>query len=134
MPDLVEGPSPLRVEFAVSLPHSLLATISLMCAAAKFEGLGDWLQETRSRLAAELCDELCTLVGFPGRYERFNGELFARLPAHAMYTTFDDLMASLRSIGQSHHAAAIPHGAPRSARPACRVGRLPDRCRIGGGA
>jgi hypothetical protein len=98
MPDLIEGLSPLRIEFATSLSHSVLATASLMCASDKFEGLGDWLRETRARLPAELCEELCTLIGFPGRYQRLIGELAAHLPPEAFDMTFDELLAHLDGI------------------------------------
>ena len=67
MPNLLEGTSPLPISFAVSLPHSLLATASLMCASSEFEGLGDWLRETQARLPADQYRELCLLIRFPGR-------------------------------------------------------------------
>lgn len=98
MIDLVEGPSPLEVSFVVSLPHSLLATVSLVCASSEFEGLGDWLRETRARLPADLYDELCVLIGFPGHHQRFIGELSARLPDGAASLNFDELMAHLRAM------------------------------------
>ena len=72
MADLIAGLSPLPIRFSCSLAHSVLATASLLCAAPRFEGLGDWLRETRARLPVELCGELCTLIGFPGRHQRFD--------------------------------------------------------------
>lgn len=121
MIDLIKGSWPLRVDFCVSLPHSLLATISLMCASAEFEGLGDWLQETRVRLPADLCEELCVLIGFPGHHQRFIGELAARLPDDAMSMGFDELLAHLRGIPDVHYQLialrALARGTPLSPTP-----------------
>ena len=103
MIDLLEGPLPLHVNFVVSLPHSLLATISLVCASSEFEGLGDWLRETRARLPADLYEELCVLIGFPGHHQRFIGELSARLPDGAADLDYDELMAHLRAIPDVHY-------------------------------
>ncbi|NIV38328.1 MAG: hypothetical protein GWN58_55585, partial [Anaerolineae bacterium] len=98
MADLIEGLSPLRIGFGSSLTHSLLATVSLLCAAPRFEGLGDWLRETRAGLPEDLRGDLCTLISFPGRYQRFTGELVARLPAGAFDATFDELLTKLDAI------------------------------------
>jgi hypothetical protein len=98
MPELVEGPSPLSVRYVISLPHSLLATISLLCAVPRFEGLGDWLREARARLPGELLDALCFLVTFPGGYQRFTGELLAQLPTGVPEMTFEELMAHLEAM------------------------------------
>jgi hypothetical protein len=98
MADLVEGLAPLRIEFGFSLSHSVLATASLLCAAPRFEGLGDWLRETLARLPVELCEELCTLLGFPGRYQRFIGELVACLPAEVFDAGFEELVEYLERI------------------------------------
>jgi DNA-binding transcriptional ArsR family regulator len=103
MIDLIKGLSPLSIDFAVSLPHSLLATISLMCASSEFEGLGEWLRETLARLPADLCEELCVLIGFPGHHQRFTSELSARLPDGAASMEFDELIAHLRAIPGVHY-------------------------------
>ena len=130
MIDLIEGRSPLEVNFVVSLPHSLLSTISLMCASSEFEGLGDWLQETRARLPADLCEELCVLIGFPGHHQRFIGELSARLPDGAASLDFDEFMAHLRAIPDIHYQLmalqALARGTPLSPTPS-RLLDLLDR-------
>jgi hypothetical protein len=97
MPDILEGLSPLQINYALSLPHSLLATMSLMCAAPKFEGLGDWLREARTWLPADLLADICLLVTFPGGYQRLTGELIATLPADAMEWDYPQLMAHLEA-------------------------------------
>ena len=126
MADLIEGLSPLRIRFGCSLPHSVLATASLLCAAPRFEGLGDWLRETRARLPQDLCAELCTLIGFPGRYQRFTGELIARLPAEAFDAPFDELLAQLEAIPAVHYQLIALRALARGASPAPRPGELLD--------
>jgi DNA-binding transcriptional ArsR family regulator len=98
MPDLVEGPSPIEVSFSVSLAHSLLATVSLVCAVPSFEGLGEWLLEARAKLVPAQLAELCLLVGFPGHIQRFTAELAASLPAEAPELDQAGLMAHLERI------------------------------------
>jgi hypothetical protein len=95
MPDILEGLAPLQVNYASSLPHSLLATMSLMCAAPKYEGLGDWLREVRPHLPDDLLADICLLVTFPGGYQRLTGELAASLPDDATGLSFQQLMAYL---------------------------------------
>ena len=103
MPELIEGPSPLPTTFAVSLPHSLLSAISLMCAADEYEGLGEWLHQTRARLAPDLYAEICTAVRFPGQHHRFFGELAARLPHNSFDMNFDQFIEHLRAIPGVHY-------------------------------
>jgi hypothetical protein len=103
MPDLVEGLSPLKIDYAVSLPHSLLATIGLMCAVPRFEGLGDWLREARAQLPPSLRDELCLLITFPGKYQRFSAELMPYLPPDAPKMDFDQFLAHMQAIPGIHY-------------------------------
>ena len=117
MPILLEGRSPQRIEYGLSLPHSLLVTASLICAADRFEGLADWLRETRVRLPADLYGELCLMVGFAGRYERFTGELLAKLPADANTMAFDDLMAHLRAVPGVHYQTVALKALARGSTP-----------------
>jgi hypothetical protein len=108
MPELLVEPSPLDIRYAVSLPHSLLATISLVCACPRFEGLGDWLREARARMQADLLDELCLLITFPGHYQRFTGELLSQLPARAAEMTFDQLLQHLQAKpGRDYQQVAL---------------------------
>ena len=108
MPDILEGLSPLQVNYALSLPHSLLATMSLMCAAPRFEGLGDWLHEARTWLPADLLADICLLVTFPGGYQRLTGELIAALPANATELSYPQLMAHLEDIpGREYQRIAL---------------------------
>ncbi len=117
MPDLLEGPSPLSVNYSVSLPHSLLATIGLICAVSEFEGLGDWLGEARTRMPAHLQEELCLLITFPGLYQRFTGELLSRLPAGAMEMSFDQLLAQLQAMPGAQYQQAALQALARGATP-----------------
>lgn len=121
MPELIESPSPLPYDFAISLPHSLLSAISLMCASDEYEGLGEWLYQTRARLSADLYAELCTLIRFPGQHQRFFGELAARLPGDAVEMSFDRFMELLRGIPGIHYQLmalrALGRGSPPQPRP-----------------
>jgi hypothetical protein len=91
------------MKFAVSLPHSLLSAISLMCAADEYEGLGEWLYQTRARLQAEVYAEICTVVRFPGLHHRFFGELAARLPHDSFDMNFDQFIEHLRTVPGVHY-------------------------------
>jgi hypothetical protein len=117
VPELLESPSPLKIEYAVSMPHSLLATIGLMCAAPRFEGLGDWLLEARAQVPADLRDELCLLVTFPGRYQRFTAELVACLPPDAPSMDFDGLLIYLQAIPGIHYRLIALRALARGASP-----------------
>ncbi len=108
MPDLVKGLAPRRIQFLVSLPHSLLATASLICATSRFEGLGDWLREARALMPPDLLTELCLLVTFPGRYQRFTGELAAVLPADAGQLSFEQMQDRYRALsGDQYQQMAL---------------------------
>ncbi|MGD2207081.1 MAG: metalloregulator ArsR/SmtB family transcription factor [Anaerolineae bacterium] len=117
MPDILEGPSPLRIEYRVSLAHSLLATIGLVCAVPCFEGLGDWLRETRARMPDDLLSELCLLVTFPGKYQRFTAELTAHLPVEAFSLSFDQLMMRLDDIPGADYQLIALQALARGATP-----------------
>jgi hypothetical protein len=117
MPDLLAGPSAKRIEYTLSLPHSLLSTISLVCAAPKFEGLADWLREARLRLAPELLSELCLLVTFPGSYHRFTAELLACLPDAGVALGFDELMEHLETMPGSEVQEVALRALARGATP-----------------
>jgi hypothetical protein len=118
MPDLLEGSSPRTIRFAVSLPHSLLATIGLMCASPEFEGLADWLGEVYGRLPDDLRAELCLLVTFPGRYQRFTAEVIASLPTGAANLSFDGLTTHLEGIPGSDYQIMALQALARGATPA----------------
>ena len=124
MADLIRGLSPLPIRFSCSLAHSVLATASLLCAAPRFEGLGDWLRETRARLSADLCGELCTLIGFPGRHQRFTGELVACLPVQAFDATFDELLTLLEAIPDADYQMIALRALARGASPPPSPGAL----------
>jgi hypothetical protein len=103
MPGLVEGPAPLELHFAVSLPHSLLATAGLLCAAPRFEGLADRLWAIRNRVPADLLSELCVLITFPGSYQRFTSELIGRLPRQATSMDYPQFRAHLEAMPGIHY-------------------------------
>ncbi len=130
MPDLVRGSSPLKIEFTVSLPHSLLATAALLCAAPQYEGLGDWLREARATLPKDRLDELCLLVTFPGGYQRFTSELIACLPETASEMDFDELVAYLEGMPAVHYQRialrALARGAESPPGPAKLLDLLDD--------
>lgn len=97
MPDLVEGITPLKIDYAVSLPLSLLSTAGLMCATPRYEGLGDWLREARAQLSPDLREELCLLITFPGGYQRFTSELVSQI-LDMQEMDFDQFLARLQSV------------------------------------
>lgn len=98
MPTLLQGEALPKIQFVVSLPHSLLATASLLCAIPRFEGLGAWLHKTRDRLDPDLLQELCLIVNIPGRFPHFSTTLGAQLPDHAPDMDFDQFRAHLESL------------------------------------
>ncbi|MGD8790936.1 MAG: metalloregulator ArsR/SmtB family transcription factor, partial [Anaerolineae bacterium] len=93
----------LKIEYQVSLAHSLLATAGLVCAAPHFEGLSDRLWELRTRVPADLLTELCLLITFPGGYQRFTSELIGHLPDGAAAMGYRDLLDHLQSIPGIHY-------------------------------
>jgi hypothetical protein len=117
MPDLVEGTSPIEVDFTVSLAHSLLATVSLVCAVPYYEGLGDWLLEARAKLVPAQLAELCLLVGFPGHMQRFTAELAASLPADAPELDQSSLMAHLKAIPGNEYSQMALRALARGSTP-----------------
>jgi hypothetical protein len=133
MPDLVQGPEPIQYRFAVSLPHSVLATASLLCAAPRFEGLAEQLHVMRGLLSPELRDDLCLLMCFAGGYQRFSEQLMARLPAGTANMTFDAFIAHLEATPPIHYQwmalRALARGAGGRPAPAELFGlsRSPDR-------
>lgn len=127
MPSLLRVPSPLDARFAVSLPHSLLATISLLSVAADYEGLADWLRETRASMSADLLEELCLLVGFPGGYQRLTSELVACLPDGALELSFDELLAHLRAIPVEQYQLIALRALARGTEPRPTAAELLDR-------
>ena len=118
MPNLIRASSTPKVQYTVSLPHSLLATTSLVCAATRYEGLGDWLWEARTQIAPDLYQDLCLVITFPGGYQRFTAELIAGLPAEAARLSFDELMAHLRTIPAVHYQLIALRALARGAQPA----------------
>jgi hypothetical protein len=103
MPNLIQGLAPLSFDFVVSLPHSLLAAASLVCAAPDFEGLSDQLWQMRSRVPADLLADLCLLITFPGGYQRFTAELMGHLPADAPAMDFERFRSHLEAIPEIHY-------------------------------
>ncbi|MFN2290594.1 MAG: ArsR/SmtB family transcription factor [Anaerolineae bacterium] len=103
MPGLAEGPAPLEIAFAVSLPHSLLATVGLICAAPRFEGLADRLWVLRNRVPADLLSELCQLLTFPGSHQRFTSELISRLPGGAAGMDYPNFHAHMEAMFGIHY-------------------------------
>jgi DNA-binding transcriptional ArsR family regulator len=118
MPDLLQGLTPIKIEYAVSLPHSLLATAGLMCAVPRFEGLGDWLREARAQLPPGLREELCLLITFPGGYQRFTAELAAALPPDAWEMDMDRFLAHLQARPGIHYQRLALRALARGASPA----------------
>jgi hypothetical protein len=103
MPNLIRGLAPLSFDFVVSLPHSLLAAASLVCAAPGYEGLSDQLWHLRSRVAPDLLAELCFLITFPGGYQRFTSELMGHLPPDAPEMDFVRFRSHLAEIPEIHY-------------------------------
>ncbi|MBN1659756.1 MAG: winged helix-turn-helix transcriptional regulator [Anaerolineae bacterium] len=103
MPDLIAGPAPVGYQFMVSLPHSVLGTASLVCAAPRFEGLAERLSDMRGALPAALRDELCLLMTFAGGYQRFAEQIMAHLPATATDMEFDEFWGHLEATPEIHY-------------------------------
>lgn len=103
MPGLVEGPSPLEYRYEVSLPHSLLATASLLCAAPRFEGLADRLWAVRNQVSTDLLSELCLIITFPGSYQRFTSQIMGHLPSDATGMDYPQFLAYLQAIPDIHY-------------------------------
>lgn len=117
MPNLIRGPAPLSFDFVVSLPHSLLAAASLLCAAPDFEGLSDQLWQMRSRVPPDLLHELCLLTTFPGGYQRFTSELMGRLPPDAAAMDFARFRTHLGRIPEIHYQMIALRALARAADP-----------------
>jgi hypothetical protein len=117
MPNLIRGLAPLSLEFVVSLPHSLLAAASLVCAAPGFEGLSDQLWQMRSRVPVDLLDDLCLLTTFPGGYQRFTAELMGHLPADAPAMDFARFRSHLQAIPEIHYQLIALRALARAADP-----------------
>ena len=113
MPGLAETPAPLELEYAVSLPHSLLATAGLLCAAPRFAGLADRLWAVRNRVPADLLSELCLLITFPGSYQRFTSELIGRLPREATSMDYSELRTHLEAVPGIHYQLMALHALAR---------------------
>ena len=117
MPNLIQGPAPLNLEFVVSLPHSLLATAGLVCAAPNFEGLSDQLWQLRSRVLPDLLGDICLLVTFPGGSQRLTTELMRRLPADALQMDMATFLAYLEAIPAIHYQVIALRALARGADP-----------------
>jgi hypothetical protein len=117
MPNLIQGVTPLSFDFVVSLPHSLLAAASLVCAAPDFEGLSDQLWQMRSRVPPDLLDDLCLLITFPGGYQRFTTELMGRLPTDAPAMDFAHFQDYLSKIPEIHYQMIALRALARAAEP-----------------
>lgn len=98
MPGLVVAKSLPQVRFSVSLPLSLVSTMSLICATPHFEGLDAWLSETRQRLAPASLDEMSLVLGFSGRFQRFAEEVYATLLAGDIALSYEAFMSWLRAL------------------------------------
>ena len=121
MPGLVAAKSLPQVRFVVSLPLSLVATMSLACAAPHFEGLDAWLSETRQRLDPAFLDEMALVLGFPGRFQRFTEEVYATLLAEDPVLSYEAFVARLRGLPEEAYVEmahrAIAGGGRRSSLP-----------------
>ncbi len=130
MPDLIQGLAPLSFDdFAVSLPHSLLAAASLVCAAPDFEGLSDQLWQMRSRVPADLLNDLCLLTTFPGGHQRFTAELMGHLPAGAPSMDFARFRSHLEAIPEIHYQMIALRALARAGTPRPEPGDLVDLAR-----
>jgi hypothetical protein len=117
MPNLIRGAAPLTFDFVVSLPHSLLATVGLVCAAPDFEGLSGQLWQVRNRVPPDLLHQLCLLVTFPGGYQRLTTELMGHLPPDAPAMDFRHLRAHLEAIPDIHYQMIALRALARGADP-----------------
>jgi DNA-binding HxlR family transcriptional regulator len=59
-------------------------------------------------MQADLLDELCLLITFPGHYQRFTAELFSQLPDGAAEMSFDQLLLHLQAKrGRDYQQVAL---------------------------
>jgi biotin operon repressor len=66
------------------------------------------------------------LIGFPGRHQRFTGELVARLPVEAFDATFDELLTMLEAISDADYQMIALRALARGTTPAPSPGALLD--------
>jgi len=121
MPGLVAAKSLPQVRFVVSLPLSLMSTMSLTCAAPHFEGLDAWLSETRQRLDPALMDEMALVLGFPGRFQRFTEEVYATLLAEDPVLSYEAFVARLYALPEETYVEMAHRAIAKGGKPPLSV-------------
>jgi DNA-binding HxlR family transcriptional regulator len=134
MAELIEGRAPLQVDFTTSLPLNVLLTLALLPTVDEFEGLDEWLRQTRSSLRAGFRREVALLMGFPGGRLRFVEAVAARLlrsddHAQDLFPAFRARLEALPPAAfQEMALQALRKGAPEGAVDPAEL--LPDRRQI----
>ncbi len=106
--ELIAGPRVIDTEFKVSLPHDLFATLILIEASERLEGISEWITRTAAALPAELAAEITMLVGLLRYCPSAWGYLAADLPEeHAAYTDFDAFIGLLRARQAASYRALM---------------------------
>jgi DNA-binding transcriptional ArsR family regulator len=121
MTELVTTKSLPQAEFVVSLPLGLLSAMSLTCATPHFEGLDVWLLEARQRLAPEFLQEMASVLGFPGRFQRFTEQVYLTLLAEDPVLGYEDFLQRLRALPAEAYVRMAHRALAQGARPALPV-------------
>ena len=107
------GASPVhRIEFEVSLPQNLYTAMVLLQAAGRVEGLGDWVNETASRLPAAFMTRLRRFALLTGYSFGFWGGLICE-PVVCETDRFDRLRAHLEGRSPDSFGLAARRGLDR---------------------
>jgi DNA-binding transcriptional ArsR family regulator len=104
--ELITGPLSVDIEFKVSLPHNLFATLILIESADRLEGMSDWGMRAAASLPGELAAGLHSLIGFLRYCPAAWGYLAAEVPdGHPAHTDFDAFIGLLRARPASSYRA-----------------------------
>lgn len=117
MPELVPSKSLPQTRFVVSLPLSLMSTMSLICTVPLFEGLDIWLSETRQLLDPAFLDEMALVLGFPGRFQRFTEQVYATLLAENPALSYEAFLERLRAPAEATYVAMAHRAIAKGVKP-----------------
>lgn len=105
LPDLIEAVPTLDVAFDMSLPHDLLATLSLMVKAPWRSGFSEWVYETAAALGPDGRRAAATLTPLLGTVVRGPDAPILALPAEAAaWRDLDAYLAFLEAQPSAFYA------------------------------
>jgi DNA-binding transcriptional ArsR family regulator len=117
MPRLIAAKPAPQAQFVLSLPLSLMSTMSLICAAPHFEGLDAWLSETRQRLDPAFLHELSLVLGFAGRFQRFTEQVYIAQLMEDPALSYEAFMDRLRALPEKTFVAIAHRAIARGVKP-----------------